>query len=387
MDINAVGDYTVHLIRCAVNNLKPEPLPQGVTAKDVFIFAKRHLITSCIACVAQDFCNDDEVISLFQRDLQTALENEVKYSECSKKILLEFEKNAVDAMPFKGTDIRKYYPDNMPRISLDEDILVACEKKNEAETIMADLGFTKTDEGKKDTVFEKDGLIYELHKYALESENPAYAHYNSILRDCPLEAGYNHIRKMPFEDVYVFSVAHFYKHFTGGGAGLRFLLDLYFLNLQLRDGLSREHIKTKLQALDLRKFNSVMSDLADKLFSHASNFCLSFDEKDLLKYIYMHGCFGSESGFVSSLIKKKSAKHLKFKYLYYLWYTTFYQERRYRNYPILKKHPRAIYFCYVHTLFKKGIINRKSSKRDYKRYLKYESFCDKVYSICGAVNN
>ena len=192
---------------------------------------------------------------------------------------------------------------------------------------------------------------------------------------------------MPFEEVYVFSVVHFYKHFTGGGAGLRFLLDLFFLNEQLQDELCRKKIETKLEALNLQRFNSVMSDLADRLFSCKLSFCPSSDEKALLKYIYMHGCFGSESGFISSLINGKSAKHQKFKYFYYLWYTTFYQERRYKNYPILKKHPRAIYFCYIHTVFKKGLINRKLSKEDYKRYLKYESFCDKVYLICGITAN
>ena len=131
--------------------------------------------------------------------------------------------------------------------------------------------------------------------------------------------------------------AHMAYHFVSGGCGIRSLMDIWVMEQKM--GLSYTSAKELLTRAGLYDFARGMSRVANQCFTE--NATDDFAELTL-KYIYTGGVYGSKENTVAV---KKSQNKSSFVYVLrrmFLPYRTMVL-----GYPILKKAPFLLPFCWV----------------------------------------
>ncbi|MDD5924599.1 MAG: nucleotidyltransferase family protein [Clostridia bacterium] len=384
MDISALGEITIRLIRCAIHGCSLPEFPEKFNIKELYSFLRRHLISASLYDVIKRACNDEAVLKKLEEEYISLKIQADSLKQENKRILTLFDEENLDVMPIKGYELEQYYPDDFFRRSLDIDIVFDADKTDKLKELMARDGYILECENDKDLSYYKPPFFcYEFHKHITANDQASFEYFSDILMRSPLNDNYKNIHRMTKEGLYIYTLVHFHKHFVGGGAGIRFLLDLYFVDKALFDEIDKTELFDSLQKMNLYNFYQKMKSLAYKLFDEESNLELDDGESLICKYMYMQGCFGSDSGHIMDLIKKKSQNARHMKYFYYIWYKYLFQERRYKNYPILKKSYALLPLCFVHRIIKCSTIDRKKVKKDYQSFLKYEDFVDSVFLAAG----
>lgn len=377
MDNIKLGDYTLKLLSSVIYNT-PVPKINDISLSDLYRFTRKHMVSSMIYHALKQLNLNDTELKPFYEDYKEFSLREASFSAQSTKLLDSFEKNEISVMPFKGSDVKKYYPKEYMRSSVDVDILIDEQKIDNVDVIMKENGFTVSYSTEKETAYiKKPYFSYEMHKTVIEKSSPFYKHFVNILKESPLYIGKNYIHKMSFEDMYIFSTVHFYKHFIGGGSGIRFLLDLQVLNNNLPENFNKSYVENKMKDMGIYDFHCKMSELAQKSFNGTEK--KTNGDRLICKYLYLQGCFGSESGYILQMIEKKAKRNKSLRFFYFLWYKFMYQERRFRYYPILKKYYFLLPVCFLHRIFKSAFFDRKNIMNDYRSYVKYETFVGNVF--------
>lgn len=377
MDYIKLGNYTLKLLSSVIYNTSVPKL-NDISLSDLYRFTRKHMVSSMIYHALKQLDLKDNELKPFYEDYKEFSLRDASFSAQNSKLFHCFEKNKIFAMPFKGADIKKYYPKEYMRSSVDVDILIDTEQIELIDTIMRENGFTLSYSTNKELSYVKKPYFnYELHKTVIEKTSPFYPYFIDILKKTFSSSKSNYIREMSFEDMYIYSTVHFYKHFIGGGAGIRFLLDLQVLNLNIPENFDKSYVENKMKNMGLYDFHCRMSSLAQKVFNSTEK--KSDEDKAICKYMFLQGCFGSDSGYILQLIEKKSQNNKTFRFLYYLWYKFMYQERRFRYYPILKKYYFLLPFCFIHRVFKSIIFDKKYITNDYRAFVKYQEFVNSIF--------
>ena len=105
---------------------------------------------------------------------------------------------------------------------------------------------------------------------------------------------------------------HEYKHYSGGGTGLRSVLNTYVYLTKLGDRLDMEYIEEECEKLGIAEFERQNRSLAMDLFGAKK---LSAEDKEMLRYIAFSGTYGSFENSVSNRVAKYgSGRFAKIKY-------------------------------------------------------------------------
>lgn len=220
-----------------------------------------------------------------------------------------FNNKKIYYMPLKGSIISKYYPLTIYRYMSDLDILIFDDKLKEAGSSVKELGYEEEElGGNHDVYYKKPFMNIELHR-ALFSPQISFSTYYETLKEKLSQNGY----ELYFNDndLYIYLIAHAAKHFISGGAGLRFLLDIYYYEKAVN--LNYEYLKNELDKLSLSKFYDVMATISHKLFNEES---LNDEEKLILDYLLSSGAYGTYHNNTAANINNnediKKAKHKYF---------------------------------------------------------------------------
>jgi hypothetical protein len=95
------------------------------------------------------------------------------------------------------------------------------------------------------------------------------------------------------EDFYVYFLAHEYKHFSGGGTGLRSLLDCYVYLSQKGDTFDWDDIAAQTEQLGIADFERGQRELAKKVFSSDTLPALTAQEQEMLDNFLNYGTYGT----------------------------------------------------------------------------------------------
>lgn len=165
---------------------------------------------------------------------------------------------------------------------------------------MEDLGFTTIKYG-ADThdVYHKEPVLnVEIHKSLSASfhEDLSQAYYQNV----PVS---------PFspEDFYIYLIVHEYKHYAGGGTGLRSLMDTYIYTKNV--SLDSAYIAGEMEKLGLAEFEVSNRQLAYKLFEDGS---LTDEEQEQLNYILSSGTYGTIHHRVDNTLRKNDWSKLDY---------------------------------------------------------------------------
>ena len=324
-----------------------------------FKFAKVHSLRAILyKAVKETECKID-------RDQLSKLEEYYLFN-VRKSLLFEKDKeslyqfmndNKIDFLPLKGLVINKYYPDPFIREYADYDILFEG-KDHLIKQFFADHGYeVKMFEKSNHDVYVKEPFYnFEMHRGLIgkrEDLTQFIDYYKNYMKKAPVKTGYEH--ELRLEDFYIYFTTHTYKHYIGGGCGVRTLID-YYVFLRSVD-LDFEYINEELDKLGLREFSDKFKTLSKKLFDDE---ILNEEEEEMLLYIASSGTYGTTEHHVAKVLERKS----KFRYILS---RIFPPMEVYRiRYPFLYKTKILIPLAWLLRLLQSVTIDRKKSSTELK---------------------
>jgi len=340
----------------AVKGESPHALPVGLDLRRLYKLAKSNYITGIVYPSVKKLQDSlpDEVVSKWRNEatkqaayllIQNRQREELKALLCREN------------MPFvglKGYVIGEFYPKELVRACADIDIAVPSSERKRIRRILTENGYSEGDRGANHDSYEKNGVSIEVHHH-LYSETPLFYDYFRNIFERMERVHCAEYRMNPV-DFTVFQVMHAYRHFTGGGIGVRLLFDHYVTerNIKVPEG----QLQPVLEELGLWQFYCVVDGISYKLFSGDA---LCEDEAFVVDYMINGGIFGTERNNASM----KHSEYKRVSTVRYVLKRAFlpYYDMKIR-YHVLEKLPVALPFCHVHRWIKALISYRKGIKSE-----------------------
>ena len=345
-----------YLAGCAAGGRKPvsERTPEiGSLTESGLLFraAERHMLTSAVAAGLASAGIKD---AAFAEAEAKAIRKNVLLDSARAEIFARFEAEGIAHMPLKGSVLQLDYPSYGMRQMSDNDILIDAGRADDVRRIMESLGYsTEMYDTSAHDIYHKDPVYnFEMHRELVsETAGPVITRYYADVwsRLIPREGSASEYR-FTDEDFYVYITAHAYKHFSHSGTGLRSLLDTYVF-LKKHPGLDEGYIAAEAGKLGIADFERTARRLALDLFgadaavdsANGADLALPPEEREMLDYVIDSGTYGT----LAHGIENDVAKHGK---LGFFIRKAFLPYRSMCSlYPVLKKAPVLLPFCWVAT--------------------------------------
>ncbi|MBQ7592890.1 MAG: nucleotidyltransferase family protein [Synergistaceae bacterium] len=347
-----VQEQVIYLAGCAVNKETPD-VNKISDIEGIYKFAKSHMIASIIAS-ALDYAGIKH--ELFTQARGQALKKLALLGINSEKVFTRLEDAGIWYMPLKGSVLKSFYPAFGMREMSDVDVLINPSRADDVREIMLQLDFTVEEfgTGHHDVYFKRPVSNFEMHRKLFSSmEGEKLCKYYAGIREKLLpDDGKNYAYHFSPEDLYLYMTAHEFKHYSGGGTGLRSLLDVYVFMKKFADKLDFDYVARELEKLGISDFEANNRTLALNLFgSHE----LADANKNMLNYILSSGTYGNIINSVNNELAKVNGSRAK-----YIWRKIFPPINKiHALYPLTVKHKALIPLVIVHRLFKAITTSRK----------------------------
>lgn len=326
-------------------------LYDGADCESLFSLARRHSVAAlAFRALDKDKCPPD-TYKKWSEYADLALKNDILFDAEREAIAGELDKRGIKYIFLKGIVIKELYSEKGMREYADNDILYDVSRKKDVYDIMTARGYDAvTLEGVHDSYHKEPIYNFEFHKMLFQKSSPLSRSF-SCLWDCAEKIGDGCEYRMKKEDFYLYFIAHFYKHFSGGGSGLRYFCDLFLIKKSMCGDMDKDHVASRLKAAKLAEFEQKVSALADKIFSAPGE--LSFDD---LCYVMESGTYGHRDTAIRHGIEKNGKVGYFFSRAF-LPYDTLCGK-----YPFLRKAPVLLPFCEVARLIE-PIFNKSKRRR------------------------
>lgn len=247
-------------------------------------------------------------------------------------ILAKMEEAGIWYMPLKGAVLKDLYPRYGMREMSDIDILFDEKRSADLRQIMVDLGFTVKGYGKKNhDVYQKKPVSnFEMHRtlFYEATTGSLYTYYISVKDRLIPDEGKKYGCHFSDEDFYLYIIAHEYKHYWGGGTGIRSLLDTYvYLK---KKTLDMDYVSREAEKIGIADFEQKNRDFALRLFDGET---LTAEEEKMLNYVVFSGVYGSYETNAVNVMRKMGRRK------YFLSRLTVPRKVMEDDFPILKKAP------------------------------------------------
>ena len=306
VDYDQAHKDLIYLCRCAVNEIIPnEAVIATLDLDAVFAAASAHMVAAAVAMALQSAgCMDgriNEVIASAQRKA-------VIFEHALAGVKADFEAAGIWYMLLKGAVLKDMYPKFGMREFADYDILVDAARTEDVKDIMEGLGFTTEayERSNQDIYYKRPMLNFEIHRtlFVPDRDGELYSYFLNV-QDRLVCDGLEKFFKP--DDFYLYFLAHEYMHYSGGGTGLRSLMDTYVF---LRSAeLDMTYVAAEAEKLGLREFEVKNRSLALHLFGDGE---LADEDTEMLEYILSSGAYGSFVHQVLNDIHKGGVSRLKY---------------------------------------------------------------------------
>ncbi len=336
------GYGVIYLAACAIHGTEPERgRLQQTNLKSLYQMSKKHALEA-IAYMAIEsiLAQERDVLFPVERENTRALLKRWKKDKAEaicKNLLLDaereeilrfMEKEKIWYLPLKGIILKELYPKAGMCQMADNDILYDTDGQEKLFAFMTSRGYREVQikKGNHDIYKKPPVYNYEMHTslygpYSAPGWEAYYADVKQrLIKDRDKEYGWHFCD----EDFYIYFVTHAYKHYAGGGTGLRSLLDSYVYLRKKRETLHWIYIKAELEKLGIAKFEKQFRELGEKVFSIEKAHELEefqAEEKEMLDYILFSGTYGTMENMVKHELEEMKAayniseRRAKFKYL------------------------------------------------------------------------
>ena len=356
-----VGAYDMlYLAACAINGIVPKA--ESINLDNLYAVSKFHSMTaiSAMALESAGFTLSDK----WREAKAKAIRKNILLDTERAQILGYFEKSGIWYMPLKGIIMKDMYPKTGMRQMADNDILYDSSFQNRVKEYMESKGY-KTEsvgQGAHDTYHKPPVYNFELHTklYSRQSDKVIHDYYadvkSRLVKDDDNKYGYH----FTDEDFYIFMTVHEYKHYSGGGTGLRSLLDCFVYLRSRESTLDWDYIGGELDKLGIGEFERKSRSLAMKVFSSDILPKLNGAEQEMLEYYLLSGTYGTFKNSIENRMDKLAAKTGRKSKLRYILCRFFPDMEFYKeNYPFFYRHKLLLPIGWIYRVFKGIFVNRK----------------------------
>ena len=324
--------------------------PEALTA--VCRLAKKHDLLHVVAGFVSN-CGieaEPKLQSALHRELMTSVYRCEQMKHTLEEICNAFEEARIPYIPLKGSVLRGYYPYESLRTSCDIDVLIHPEDLQSAVDCLTAKGYRYEKELFHDvSLYSPGGIHLELHFNVKEGVDSLDAVLGEAWNYATLTRGYRYDFRDSFFLFHMY--AHMVHHFLSGGCGMRSLMDIWVTEHKM--GISYGCAEELLKRGGIYVFAAKMSRIANQCF--AENRIDELGEL-ALKYICAGGVYGSSQNAVAVKKSKNSSSVVYvFRRMFMPYHSMVY------SYPVLKKAPILLPFCWVARWFK-AIFGGKSKK-------------------------
>ncbi|MCF7629184.1 nucleotidyltransferase family protein [[Ruminococcus] lactaris] len=331
--------YLIELIRSVLEERKPQPKPEKVSMKQLFLTAKNNNLI----CMAYDAFRqiaepeDADIMKKWQKTSQSCTVMDVVQRSEGNKIFRAFiEQGEIRILPMKGWIMKGFYPRPEYRQMGDLDFLIDRENRKKARDIMCGMGYRFVKNECDDTVdvYKKEPWMYvEIHNHMTTYKNKTK--YEKIWERCEKKDG---LYVMNWDDYYMFMLDHLEKHFYSSGCGVRFLLDLFIFMEKKGKELHRDVLEKEFRIRGEENFFEQLEKTALSWFGKEYH----VGDTRMEKLILVSGAFGTDDQKYANRqaeIQAKYKNEKSVKTMYFL--TRVFPEYSYmcNIYPVLYKVP------------------------------------------------
>lgn len=368
----------IYLAACALHNEAPkkERLDK-IEWNALYRTAKRHSMTA-VVCMALENGHaflemEPALVKQWQDGKNKSIRKTMLMDEECQKIMGFMESQGIWYMPLKGLVIKDLYPKYGMRQMADYDILFDPAGQEKLQAYMTGRGYEAkgTGKGVHDAYYMAPVYNFELHRELFgENHNLAwYDYYKNVKERLVPDEGLCY--RFRDEDFYVYMTAHACKHFSGGGTGLRSLMDCYVYCQEKRDTLDWHSVRTELKILGLTEFEQMCRKLAFCLFSEPDPYfmdALTGKQREALEYFIGSGTYGTTGHRIENrlhaLQRDSNAVSIKTR-LRYLWRRLIPDMEWFREYAsFCYRHKWAIPFYMIYRVLRGLIFRRKRLWRE-----------------------
>lgn len=363
----------IYLTACAVNGDIPDMKKiEGYDLEQMYKVCQRHILTAVTSYALESAGISDE---RFTQAKGKAIRKNILLDTERGKLLDRLEQEKIWYMPLKGSLLKDMYSKTGMRQMADNDILFDSAYRDRVRDIMLESGFSCENYGKgnHDVYFKKPVCNFEMHvSLFAESNVMFYGYYKDVkerlITDEDKSCGYH----FSPEDFYIYLISHEYKHFSGGGTGIRSLLDTYMYLKRLKDTLDWNYINREAETLGLTDFERSNRELALKVFGREE---LTEEDRKLLDYHIFSGTYGNIDNSVRHKLDKQYDETGKRSKLVYIIRRIFPDmEFMTRAVPFVNNNPLLYPAGVIVRLVRGSTIRRKKLRREFNALKKID--CD-----------
>ena len=279
------------------------------------------------------------------------------------KIFNAFEVNGIDCVPLKGWILQDLYPNPAMRYMCDLDILFKSEQSADVRRVLEALDYVPHElGGNPEVYFKKPFMNIEMHKRIVRDKTD---YYDRIWERVVPQASSAHTFAMTPEDFYLYMIAHFYKHFIGGGTGVRYVCDTEVFLRAHGETLNRAFVDDQLEKSGYLDFEKQVRALCGAWFrdESADSTLTEFSEKMLFS-----GVFGTPEraadNAVRAAVQQMPGKTARSKRLLYILTLVFPPLAVMRDiYPVLRQLPFLLPVFWIVRGVTKLFTGRSNAKR------------------------
>ena len=166
------------------------------------------------------------------------------------RIKKAFDVEKISYCFLKGSILKSKYQKAELRYMGDADVLIRSEQYEKITEILKSMGYEYSHETDNHFVWNNKGkLMLELHTSPVSEYNKDFTRYYGDGWKFFDSDNSSYL----IENHYVFIFAHFAKHYRNGGAGIKYINDLYVYNKAYPD-MDNEYISSQLEKLGLLEF-------------------------------------------------------------------------------------------------------------------------------------
>lgn len=342
MDEKKAQHILIEILYAAVNEVENnESIKEKITPDilpAVYRLAKKHNLAHVVSNFV--YRNKIEIAQELQAQLQREEIMSVYMNEQMKYafgiICGAFDEAGIAYIPLKGSVIRPYYPYESMRTSCDIDILIHEYDIDAAIRCLESKGYCCGNKHYHDiSLYSPNKIHLELHFNIQENIDSLDVVLKNAWQYATLTKGCRYEFEKQFFVYHMY--AHMAYHFLSGGCGIRSLLDIWVMEHKMdATYLCAEEL---LRKAGIYKFATEMSNIAEKCFSKNTEDVFA---DTVLKYIYSGGVYGSSENNIAVYKSKKNSSFLYLIERLFLPYNSMTV-----SYPILKKAPYLLPFCWI----------------------------------------
>ena len=349
-EYRAGAENVIYLAGCMVNGEEPDAeRVRGMDLSVLYKVSEFHLLTGIVGYALEAAGVDDHA---FRQANRKAIRKVALLDTERAAVLEEMEKAGIWYMPLKGCVLKEMYPQVGMRQMSDNDILFDASRADEVRTIMEDLGYTTEhfDAGVHDIYYKQPVCNFEMHRalFGTGHEDRLQAYYENVRDRLVKDEGTNFGYHLSPEDFYIYMIVHEHKHYSGGGTGLRSLLDSYVYLRKVP--LDMAYVAGEMEKLGITEFEAANRSLALRLFGGEP---LTEEEREMLDYFLSSGTYGTMENSIRKQIREKGRRG------YFLSRMTLPYDMMTKLYPVLGKVPLLYPFCWTHRLVHGFFFNHK----------------------------